>query len=159
MFREIRKKSGVLTEQECQMILSEKDTAVLSLIGEDDYPYGVPLNYIYSNGRIFIFSAEEGYKIDCMKKRAKASLTVIAKNESIQGKLSSNYESIIAFGQVKIIDNKEYRYNAFAALLERLQGSYEEKDVSFLEAQAKTTAIIEFVIEHISGKVNNENLA
>lgn len=45
MFREMRRKKQALSKEACERILKDGKTGVLALLGDDDYPYAVPLNY------------------------------------------------------------------------------------------------------------------
>ena len=51
MFREMRRKKQALSKEACERILKDGKTGVLALLGDDDYPYAVPLNYCYENGK------------------------------------------------------------------------------------------------------------
>ena len=46
MFREMRRKMQALTAEETAEILKRNTSGVLSLNGDDGYPYGVPLSYV-----------------------------------------------------------------------------------------------------------------
>ena len=45
-FRTMRRKRQELTETECTEILEKATSGVLSLLGDDGYPYGVPITPI-----------------------------------------------------------------------------------------------------------------
>ena len=55
MFREMLRKKQALTEEECIRILKEEPRGVLSVLGDDGYPYGMPLNHYYceEDGKIY----------------------------------------------------------------------------------------------------------
>ena len=78
MFREMRRKRQALSKEACEQILKDGKTGVLALLGDDDYPYTVPLNYCYENGKLYFHCAKSGHKIDAVKKCAQASFCVIA---------------------------------------------------------------------------------
>lgn len=77
MFRELRRKGQALPQEECEAILQRGETCVLALAGDDGYPYAVPVNYCYAQGKVFIHCAKEGHKMDAVRRDPKASLTVI----------------------------------------------------------------------------------
>lgn len=56
-------------------ILKEQPRGVLSLIGDDGYPYGVPIDYWYSedDNKLYFHGAGEGHKMDAVKKCDKTS--------------------------------------------------------------------------------------
>ena len=44
MFREMMRFKQQLSQEECVNILKEEPRGVLSVLGDDDYPYGIPIN-------------------------------------------------------------------------------------------------------------------
>ncbi len=50
MFKEMRRIDRKLDDQEAYKLLEEAQYGVLSTIGENGFPYGVPLNYAYVDG-------------------------------------------------------------------------------------------------------------
>jgi len=59
MFRELTRKQKKLSDEECIKILKEETRGVLSVLGDDDYPYGMPMNHWYNedDGKIYFSSA------------------------------------------------------------------------------------------------------
>ena len=47
MFREITRKKQALSQEECLEILTNAKRGVLSVNGDDGYPYGMPVNHYY----------------------------------------------------------------------------------------------------------------
>lgn len=45
MFREMARKKQLISEEECIELLKKEPRGVLSVLGDDDYPYGMPLNH------------------------------------------------------------------------------------------------------------------
>ena len=52
MFREMRRKRQLLPPEESVAILERMTNGTLALHGDDDYPYAVPVSYVYIDGRI-----------------------------------------------------------------------------------------------------------
>ena len=74
MFRKMRRKKQELTEKQCLDILRRAKTATLALSGDDGYPYSVPMNFVYEDGKIYFHGAKEGHKIDAIKNNPKVSM-------------------------------------------------------------------------------------
>ena len=55
MFREMRRKRQVLSKEEISSVLYRGTSGVLALAGDDNYPYAVPISYVYM-GRKSIFT-------------------------------------------------------------------------------------------------------
>ncbi len=55
MFREMLRKKQQLTDAECIEILKVQLRGVLSVLGDDDYPYGMPINHYYceADGKLY----------------------------------------------------------------------------------------------------------
>lgn len=49
MFRELRRKNKALSAEECIEILKTERRGVLSVTGDDGYPYGMPMNHYYND--------------------------------------------------------------------------------------------------------------
>ena len=69
MFREVARINKRLTKDECAQLLKNEKRGVLSLLGDDDYPYGVPLNYWYSEAenRLYFHGGRKGHRVDAMQ--------------------------------------------------------------------------------------------
>ena len=80
IFREMRQKKQELSRQEIADILHKGTSGVLALLGDNDYPYAVPISYVYDDGKIYFHSAKSGHKIDAIQRTAKASFCVIDKD-------------------------------------------------------------------------------
>lgn len=77
MFREMRRKRQALSASEVAEILYRGTSGVLALLGDEEYPYAVPLSYVYDEGKLYFHSATSGHKIDAVGRSAKASFCVI----------------------------------------------------------------------------------
>ena len=52
MFREMRRKKQQLSMEESRRILDEGTSGVLALSGDEDYPYAVPISYVYDGEKL-----------------------------------------------------------------------------------------------------------
>ena len=79
MFRGMRRFKQQVSEEECIRVLKEQPRGVLSMIGDDGYPYGIPLDHWYceENGRLYFHGAKEGHKIDAVTRCDKVSFCVM----------------------------------------------------------------------------------
>lgn len=79
MFREMRRKGQELSKSECIDILINEPRGVLALLGDDNYPYSVPMSHVYVDGKIYFHGAKKGHKNDAVKKHDKVSYCVMDK--------------------------------------------------------------------------------
>ena len=73
-FRKMRRFRQQLSKSECDAILSMATSGTLALLGDNGYPYAVPISYVYTDGKIYFHSAKTGYKVDAIKQHDKALL-------------------------------------------------------------------------------------
>ena len=111
MFREMRRKRQALSASEVAEILHIGTSGVLALLGDGEYPYAVPLSYVYDEGKLYFHSATSGHKIDAAERSAKASFCVIDQ-DSIRPEKYTTFRSVIVFGRIRVItdEKKESRH-------------------------------------------------
>ena len=104
MFREMRRIKQALSKEESIQILEKGTSGVLALSGDDGYPYAVPISYVYADSRLYFHSAKCGHKIDAILKCPKASFCVIEQDVVVPEKYTTFFRSVIAFGQIRILE-------------------------------------------------------
>ena len=92
-------------KEECFEILKNEPRGVLSLVGDNGYPYGIPMTHFFDehDGKIYFHGAKEGHKIDAIKKCSKASFCVYDKGFRKDGEWALNIKSVVAFGKITLI--------------------------------------------------------
>ena len=63
MSHEMRRKDRELKEEEAYAVLREGGDGVLATLGEDGYPYAVPMNHVLADGALYLHSALAGHKL------------------------------------------------------------------------------------------------
>jgi nitroimidazol reductase NimA-like FMN-containing flavoprotein (pyridoxamine 5'-phosphate oxidase superfamily) len=150
MEREMRRKDRQLTRGEAETILRENEYGVLSTVCRDGYPYGLPISYVYADGKLYFHrTAEDGLIRDNIGGGRKACFTVVGKTQLLPEKFSTVYESAIAFGTVRESSDKR---GILMRLVERFSPAYLEKGKAYAESAASKTAVYEFEIEQLTGK-------
>ncbi len=153
VFREMRRKKQVLSQKEVEGILHKGTSGVLALLGDNDYPYAVPISYVYDNGKVYFHSAKSGHKIDAIQKAAKASFCVIDEDLVVQKEYTTYFRSVIAFGRIQIIENDSEK----RAAIEKLAIKYAPEDTAASRDDAisrewKPLCMLEMTIDHVTGK-------
>ena len=151
MFREMRRKKQELSKEECIDILQTAKTAVLGVVGDDGYPYAVPLSYVYCDDKIYFHSAKSGHKIDGIKNNSKVSFCVIAKDEIIPEKFTTYFRSVIVFGKARILESMDEILPAIRKLGMKYNPD-EEGCNEEIKRCLQALAVIEMDIEHMTGK-------
>ena len=153
VFREMRRKKQSLPQQEIADILHKRTSGVLALLGDNDYPYAVPISYVYDDGKIYFHSAKRGHKIDAVQKTAKASFCVVDKDFFVPEEYTTYFRSVIAFGQIKVIEDESEK----RAAIEKLAIKYAPEDPAanrdhVINREWKPLCMLEMTIDYITGK-------
>ena len=157
MFREMQRKKQKLPEEECIRILKEELRGVLSVSGDDGYPYGMPINHYYceQDGKLYFHSGKKGHKIDAMKRNNKASFCVFDNGFRKEGEWALNIRSVIVFGRIEFVEDRETIYRIVAELSRKFT-----KDESYIreeiERSGPNTLMFALVPENMTGKLVNE---
>lgn len=155
MFREMRRNKQLLSNEGMEAVMSRCTNGVLACIGDEDYPYAVPLNFVYYNSKIYFHSAKEGHKIDAIGRNPKVSFAVIDEDKIVSSEYTSYFRSVIAFGKARIVEGCE-RQVAFGALVEKYSGDQPEEAKQKMVAGCTQACIIAIDIEHMAGKEAKE---
>ena len=107
MFREMRRTKQLMEKRQVEEILQRNTSGTLALLGDDGYPYAVPLSYVYHDGKLYFHSASNGHKIDAVKQYPKASFCIIDQDKIVPEKYTTHYRSVIAFGKVRLLEDQE----------------------------------------------------
>ncbi|MBQ9238659.1 MAG: pyridoxamine 5'-phosphate oxidase family protein [Treponema sp.] len=153
MFRNMRRIRQQLSDAECIAILKNELRGVLSVLGDDDWPYGMPLNHWYceADGVLYFHGGTSGHKIDAVTKHDKASFCVYDTGERRAGDWALHFRSVIVFGRVKIIADREKTLEICRQLSAKFTS-----DTAYIEDEIQQAgdAVLCFALipEHITGK-------
>lgn len=162
MFRQMRRVKQVMSKEDSIAVLERNTAGVLAAAGDDDYPYAVPLSYVYADGKIYFHAAKEGHKMDAMARNEKVSFCVIDEDQIVPEEYTTYFRSVIAFGKARILGEDE----KMDALLKLCAKYCPKEDEESLKKETATSynqmVMVEIDIEHLSGKeaiefVNGKN--
>ena len=149
-FRPMRRTRQQLSDQETEDILLRGKTGVLAVNGDGGYPYAVPVNYVYRDGKIVFHGALAGHKFDAMARDDKVCFCVIDRDEVVPDEFATYYKSAVAFGRVRLLEGVEaeravydlgFKYNPVP-----------EKVRAEVDKDMAHTACFEMTIDHLTGK-------
>ncbi|MCL2324063.1 MAG: pyridoxamine 5'-phosphate oxidase family protein [Actinomycetia bacterium] len=158
-FREIRKarRDQALSEEESRAIIDRATHGVLALLGDEGYPYAVPLSHARLGDTIYFHSAVRGHKMDALARGDKASYCIVDADQVVAEEFSTAYRSVIAWGRVSIIADDEEKRAALSALADRyckdgIASDYDQKLAAEIARSWPAVLTFKLEIEHLSGK-------
>ena len=154
MFRAIRLKDRIVDDEKAIEIIKKGSYGVLSTIGEDGYPYGVPLNYTYFDNCICFHCAQKGHKLENIDFNKKVSFCVVTKSDVLGNEFDTDYESAIAFGKATVITDDSEKKDILLSVLKKYSANYLKAGDNYMKKYWDKTKIIKIKLEHLSGKAH-----
>ena len=151
MFRKMRRHKQELSTEECINILTNEPRGVLALLGDDDYPYSIPMSHVYAGGRIYFHGAKTGHKKDAVEKHPKASYCVMDKGFKNDGEWWYTFKSVIVFGKIQTLTENDEKIEKLRYLGNKFFPTEEDTEKEIKRLLDKTE-VFELTIEHMSGK-------
>jgi 2-isopropylmalate synthase len=136
-------------------LLADSHVGRLGTFGKDGYPMIKPLNFVYREGKIYFHSAQQGEKIDNIKRNSRVCFEVdlpitYVKSEGSPCRADYLYRSVIIRGRAKIVDDKEERFSALKELMKKYQPEGGFGD--FQAEKLALTAVVRIDIKEMTGK-------
>ncbi|HIU77008.1 MAG TPA: pyridoxamine 5'-phosphate oxidase family protein [Candidatus Pelethocola excrementipullorum] len=152
MFREMRRKKQLLSHTAAEEILMKGLTGVLGVSGDDDYPYTVPVNFVYDNGTIYFHCAKSGHKLDAIRKNHKVSFCVIDKEQIVPEEFTAYFRSVIAFGKAMEVEEDDEKLKVMRLLNQKYSPGLDEAGEREIQREWKILCVIKIQVEHLTGK-------
>lgn len=138
---------GKAAEEKLLEILSRHETGCLTLF-DDPYPYTIPINHAFREGRLYMHCAKKGKKLGLIRRSPYACYTIYGTSERIpEGVRSCHlpYESILFYGTVRISQDQEEKERAVRELTDQYGTPYEHGFADAIE-------ILVFDIHHATAR-------
>ena len=158
MFREMRRFKQQINEEECVHVLKEQPRGVLSMLGDNGYPYGIPLDHWYSekDNKLYFHCAKVGHKLDAITACDKVSYCVMDEGYRKDGEWALNINSVVVFGRIRIVDDEEKKREICTNLVRKFTDDEEYLQKELKNAFPRVNCL-ELTIEHMTGKLVNES--
>ena len=158
MFREMRRFKQQLSDAECIEILKNAKRGVLSLMGDNGYPYGIPIDHWYceEDGKIYFHGAKVGHKIDAIKAYDKVGFCVYDQGYRKDGEWALNINSVVVFGRIHLVEDEEKARMICTRLCQKFTDDEKYLQKELTNAFPRVQCL-ELTIEHMTGKLVNES--
>lgn len=158
MFRKMRRFKQELTKKECVELLKESKRGVLSVIVEDGYPRGIPVDHWYDeeDGCIYFHGAKEGQKIDALKDNNKVSYCVMVEDGKEENSWILHFRSVNVYGRMELVEDEDTKIRACSGITRKFTDDEEYLQYE-LDKSLPRVQVLKLVPEHISGKKIKES--
>lgn len=152
MFREMRRKLQTLSEEECLEIINQATSGTLAVLGDDDYPYAVPLSYAYEDGCIYTHCARTGHKNDAIAGHDKVCFSIIGQDKVVPELYTTYFRSVCLFGRASFLEDPDEILRATRLIGQRYRPGHEEEMEEEIDRLKNALAVMCIRVEHMSGK-------
>lgn len=165
--REMDKEFGI-------KIIDNSNYGIVSMIDDNNEPYGIPLSIVRDGNNLYFHSAKEGKKINILDRNAnisiafvgqtkipenysKEELDEIVKDKSkavllISSVFTTEYESAAVRGRVKPVEDEDEKIKAMRLICEKYTKTKMDYFNMAIDAGLKRTNVYRIEIEEITAK-------
>lgn len=157
MFRKMRRFKQETTLETCHDILIHEKRCVLSVHGEDGYPYGIPMNFYYDldENIIYFHCAKEGHKLDAIASNDKVCVTIYNQGFQEEGDWVYNVTSLVIFGKATLISDEDIKREKALKLALKYYPTPESAEAELSAVDRMNLLAVK--IDHMTGKIVNES--
>jgi uncharacterized protein len=136
---------------EARELVAQATYGVLSTVGPDGAPYGVPLSFCLAGSAIYIHSAREGRKLDHLAREPRVSFCVVGATEVLPQQFGTLYESCIVEGVAAEAFGEE-KQAALEGLVAKYAAGFPVERQRHIEALGDETRVFRIDVVSLSGK-------
>ena len=161
MFRKMRRFKQQLSDAECIEVLKGAKRGVISMYGEDGYPYGIPVSHWYNeeDGKIYFHGAKTGHKVDAINACDKVSFCVMDEGYREEGDWALNIKSVVIFGRARLLSYAEEPEKVREICI-GLSAKFTD-DPNYADDEiakvGQNVLCVEITPDHMTGKLVNES--
>lgn len=148
----MRRTDRQMSDTDAKEVLYSGEYGVLSTIGKDGCPYGVPLNFAFDGERIYFHCAKDvGHKQKNLGFSNEISFCVVCNNAVKSAEFTEKFDSVIVFGTAKKADDSQKRYG-LELLIKKYSPDFLEKGMAYIDKSIDKPDVYAIDIAKISGK-------
>jgi nitroimidazol reductase NimA-like FMN-containing flavoprotein (pyridoxamine 5'-phosphate oxidase superfamily) len=147
----MRRSDRQMSDIETQILLKAGEYGILAAVNSVGQPSGIPLSYIYLNDSIYFHCAMEGTMLQNLADNPQVCFTVVGKTKVISDKFTTNYESVMAFGTVSMVEGPEKKA-ALGGFIYKYSPCCLESGKAYIEKAQAKTIVVKITIKHLTGK-------
>lgn len=149
----MRREDKALSSAVAQTLLESGEYGILSTMGEDGYPYGVPISFAYTGGVLYVHSAPEGHKVSNIAHNEKISFCVVGFAQVQPSDFNLSFASVIAFGKAHQVDGDEKKKALQAIAVKYTDRSIQDIE-DYIASEGGKTIVFRIDIDSLTAKGN-----
>lgn len=152
-FENMRRKDRAMPEEQARKLLENGEWGTLSTVGEDGWPYATPLSYVVMENRIYFHAAKSGKKMKNLAHQPNVCFCTVGATQPVFSQdFTTEYESVVVFGQAREVTDENVKRRALLRLCEKYLPQHMDKAEASIQKSFGITAVWEIEIMHCTGK-------
>lgn len=148
----MRRSRQALPPDDCTTILTHASHGILAL-ADDDFPYTVPLSFVYTDGVLYFHCARAGQKLDLLRRDPRASFCVVAEDNIVPEAYTTLYRSVVCRGHLAEITDADEKRAALVALGKKYAPHEPDTHLNAeIDSEWQAVTVLRFTISELSGK-------
>ena len=151
-----RTKTHLLSHEQIIALFERAKVGRLGCLNPNGYPYVVPMHFVHFNHKIYLHGLPKGQKIDILTSNPNVCfeidemITLLDKNVENPCDVNTAFNSIIAQGEAKIVDNLDEKKEALSKIVKKFTPHLMDKELP--ENMVNGTAVIRIDIQECIGR-------
>lgn len=154
MMHDMRRIDRSVSETEAREIMTRADHGFLATVGEDGWPYAVPVNHVLAGELLYFHCALSGHKLENLAQEPRVAFSAVASAEILPKEVTTRYESAIVFGRASVVEDPLEKRQALELLGLRFCAGFEAEIQEEIRKDGPKTIVVRIRIERITGKTN-----
>jgi nitroimidazol reductase NimA-like FMN-containing flavoprotein (pyridoxamine 5'-phosphate oxidase superfamily) len=148
------KNREITLKEELERIIGECDVCSLAMVDQEGKPYVIPMNFGYAGDVIYLHSSQTGKKIDVLKNNNNVSVAFSTdhelrwQSEKVACSYSMKYRSVLAYGKVEFVEDKEDKVNALNIIMK----NYTDREFKYNDPSILEVMVFKVRIENMTGR-------
>lgn len=147
----VRRQDRLLDEARAREILQVGEYGFLAMASAEG-GYGVPINYAISGDTIYLHCATEGRKLQAVANDNRVTFCVVGEKRLIPEQFTTMYESVVASGSARIVEDVDERRKALRLIVEKYASQHVEEGLKAIERSLHRTAVVAIRVHTLTGK-------
>lgn len=144
----------IANPEEIDEIINKCQVCHMSMVGPENEPYVLPMNFGYHAGNVYLHSSQHGKKMEILRKNPRIVLAfstdyfLRCQNEEVACSYSMRYRSILIYGQVEFIEDADAKKEALNVIMRQYTG----RDFSYNMPAIREVCVYRVIPEKITGR-------
>jgi nitroimidazol reductase NimA-like FMN-containing flavoprotein (pyridoxamine 5'-phosphate oxidase superfamily) len=137
-------------------IISRCQVCHVAMVDPEGQPYLVPMNFGFADDVIYLHSAREGKKIDCLRNNPSVCVNfttdheLLFQHEDVACSYSMKYSSVLCYGNVEFIEDAELKRKTLDVVMKQ----YSEKKFSYNAPSIREVNCWIVKVRHFDGRIH-----